>query len=447
MAGTVTKTVVMLELVGHGFLALLQNDVEKLVQETQRFIEAGLRSVGAKKAETPMQTTGDRFILVFDDAMQAYDFGLAIHRATTLYNADKTDPLTRLSFRIGVATGAVTMRAGPADRYEVAGVTVASAGRLGATSKAGELCIDTITFDSFPPDVQALFPPCEVGLGKRDERFHFHRLGVNKDNSILDHDEFIYDHDMNTLFSALDRLSERDRTLLDMIYYNKLSYDDVSKELNLRPAAVRIQFWRARAKLRELVAKTSEHVYSKRARDQPFLESLRLPPSESAPPSPSESPPGNERSDHFDALSATVPEGVKEQAVKLARSHYDYRVQYASQLEPIVNARIRHAIDSGTSYEYKKELIKSLNEELRLGGLAIRCEVADQTGNVSIYPGIFVIGTARHGGGRFRVEYQDAGGKTTVGLPDESASVKLMAHLIITTLDERNQKQGRSPSD
>ena len=125
-------------------------------------------------------------------------------------------------------------------------------------------------------------------------------------------------------------------------------------------------------------------------------------------------------------LAAGWPDDVERRAAALAAAHLAYREAYAEQLEPVVNARIRQAIEGGTSYDQKKEVVKSLNEYLRQGGLAIRCEAQDASGDPSTYPGIFVIGTARHEGGRFRVEYQDAKGNKKAFGVSPSSPVKLM---------------------
>ena len=109
---------------------------------------------------------------------------------------------------------------------------------------------------------------------------------------------------------------------------------------------------------------------------------------------------------------ADLPEGMDRRAAVLDAIHLAYRRAYAEQLEPIVTARIKHSIESGTSQEAKRNLVKELNEELRHGGLAIRCEAQDDSGQVTINPGIFVAASARHESGRFVVEYPDDHGRT-----------------------------------
>ena len=104
---------------------------------------------------------------------------------------------------------------------------------------------------------------------------------------------------------------------------------------------------------------------------------------------------------------ADLPEGVDQRAAVLEAIHLAYRQAYAEQLEPIVTARIKQSVDSGTSQEAKRNLVKELNEELRHGGLAIRCEVQDDSGQTTNKPGIFMAGTARHEGGRFLVQFSD----------------------------------------
>jgi hypothetical protein len=128
------------------------------------------------------------------------------------------------------------------------------------------------------------------------------------------------------------------------------------------------------------------------------------------------------------SLAATWPEDTAKRAAALAEAHYAYRQELANQLEPIINARIKQAIESGTSYDQKKEIVKSLNEELRLCGLAVACEVRNDAGILeAVHPGFLVARTARNEAGRIGVDYQEADGKyKRLGLTSDTASIKLM---------------------
>lgn len=127
------------------------------------------------------------------------------------------------------------------------------------------------------------------------------------------------------------------------------------------------------------------------------------------------------------SLAASWPADVNRRAAALAAAHLAYREAYAEQLEPVVNARIRQAIEGGTSYDQKRQIAKSINEDLRLGGLSVRCEVSDGTGQSVDHPGLLVADTSRQDAGRFRVEYQDADGKNKrLGLLSGPDFIKLM---------------------
>lgn len=126
----------------------------------------------------------------------------------------------------------------------------------------------------------------------------------------------------------------------------------------------------------------------------------------------------------IDALRSVtdgLPDDAEQRATALTAAHLAYRQELAIQLEPVINVRIKQAIEGGSSYEEKKELIKSLNEELRLYGLAVRCEIPGDKGSVAVHPGYFTADSARREGGRLRVEYWESGRPKRLGLTGEPA--------------------------
>ena len=140
-------------------------------------------------------------------------------------------------------------------------------------------------------------------------------------------------------------------------------------------------------------------------------------------------------SQRLDAATATAlrsaaakwPEFVGQRAEALAVEHLAYRKEYAAQLGPIIDAQIKQAIRDVSDYEMKKELIKSINEQMRLGGVAIRFEVKNKAGEIlAVQPAYLVIGSSRDGTGRFRLESQAEGEKQSYGLTEESPPVTLM---------------------
>jgi hypothetical protein len=127
------------------------------------------------------------------------------------------------------------------------------------------------------------------------------------------------------------------------------------------------------------------------------------------------------------SAAANWPEDVGQRAEALAAEHLAYREEYAVQLGPIIEEQIKQAIRDGADSGQKKDLIKAINEKLRLGGVAIRFEVRNQSSDLTAeLPGYLVIGTSRDGKGRFRVETQAEGERQSYGLTEESSPITLM---------------------
>ncbi|HEX8199937.1 MAG TPA: AAA-like domain-containing protein, partial [Isosphaeraceae bacterium] len=140
-------------------------------RQIQDFVDLGLRAVGASRTTTFVKTTGDGAILAFDEAAHAHEFAQAVYQATQDHNADRTEASARRSFRMGAATGEVTLVPLDGGGRDIAGTTIANAVRLEAASHPGELLIDLPTYDRLPPPWQRLYGPPEEVRGKREERF------------------------------------------------------------------------------------------------------------------------------------------------------------------------------------------------------------------------------------------------------------------------------------
>jgi class 3 adenylate cyclase len=181
LADTLVKTVLELDLVGYSDIARVYQQghgsswVADLNRQIQDFVDGGLRAVGANRAATVVKTTGDGAILVFDEAGQAHEFAQAVHQATRHHNADKTEASARRSFRMGAATGEITLVPLDGGGRDIAGTTIAVAVRLEAASRPGELLIDLATYDRLPVKWKRQYGPQEDVAGKRDERFQARR--------------------------------------------------------------------------------------------------------------------------------------------------------------------------------------------------------------------------------------------------------------------------------
>jgi class 3 adenylate cyclase len=140
-------------------------------RQIQGIIDLALKSVGAKRKESVIKTTGDGAILMFPDSEIAHRFAEALHAASADHNAGKTEPTAKRWFTSGAATGEIAGHTAPDGVVEYAGVAIADASRLQSQSGAGELVIDIVTFDSLPPDIRRRYGPEEQVPGKRDETY------------------------------------------------------------------------------------------------------------------------------------------------------------------------------------------------------------------------------------------------------------------------------------
>jgi hypothetical protein len=122
-----------------------------------------------------MATTGDGAILIFDEAAQAHHFAQAVHQATQNYNATKTVASARRWFRIGAATGDISL---DAEQKKMAGITIANAVRLEAKGNIGSFLIDLATYKALPSELQRLYNDVEQVPGKREEKFSARRYVV-----------------------------------------------------------------------------------------------------------------------------------------------------------------------------------------------------------------------------------------------------------------------------
>jgi class 3 adenylate cyclase len=181
LADTLVKTVLELDLVGYTDIARVYQQghgsqwVADLNRQIQDFVDVGLRAVGANRATTFVKTTGDGAILVFDEARHAHEFAQAVYQATRHHNADKTEASAQRFFRMGAATGEITLVPLDGGGRDIAGMTIANAVRLEQASHPGELLIDPATYDPLPTKWKRQYDPQEEVAGKRDERFQARR--------------------------------------------------------------------------------------------------------------------------------------------------------------------------------------------------------------------------------------------------------------------------------
>ena len=181
------KTVVEIDLAGYSTIANALQDAlgvetsRRLNQQIQDLVDRGLANVGASRAQTVAQTTGDGAILIFDDPRPAHDFAAALHAAARAHRQGKTDPLGLRVFRAGMATGELLMEARPAGGFEFGGMAITRAVRLEAKARPGGMLIDAASFSGLDGARQRLYDAPETVAGKRDEQFPAHRIQFDPD--------------------------------------------------------------------------------------------------------------------------------------------------------------------------------------------------------------------------------------------------------------------------
>jgi class 3 adenylate cyclase len=159
------KTVVELDLVGYAAICDLLQDggnvetVARLNDQIQGFVDAGLAGVGAERAITVMQTTGDGAILLFDGAEVAHRFAAELHAAARDHNRTRHHSIGKRVFRVGIATGELHVCPMPGGGHSIAGMAIVNAVRLEQTAPPGGVLVDEATFSGLSPDQQRMYGP------------------------------------------------------------------------------------------------------------------------------------------------------------------------------------------------------------------------------------------------------------------------------------------------
>ena len=182
--GMLRKTVAVVDMVGYSSIARLleQNisaaSVSELNKQIQAFMTRALELLPPAQAYTVVARTGDGIILLFDSVDAAHSFAASVHRFAKEHNDQRSESTAQRWFRVGIATGevSVTPRAGASDEY--AGTTIANAVRLEAAAEAGEVMMDDASFAELSPELRPLYGPEETVKGKREESFRVHRYVV-----------------------------------------------------------------------------------------------------------------------------------------------------------------------------------------------------------------------------------------------------------------------------
>ncbi len=178
------KTVVELDLVGYGDTSRIVQEnagvdaVADLNKHIQGFIDTALTTIGAKREEVVLATTGDGAILAFENPNDAHSFAVEVHLATQKHNAGINNSSAHKWFRIGVATGDLYQETRSGSTKEVAGTVIATAVRLEGAARPGEVIADAETISFLSPNLRSLYGPKKKVKGKRIEEYSANRYSV-----------------------------------------------------------------------------------------------------------------------------------------------------------------------------------------------------------------------------------------------------------------------------
>jgi hypothetical protein len=180
--------------------------VARFNEQIQQFVDTALKSVGAERERVVLATTGDGAIVAFVNPTEAHIFAAALLKATEKHNSNRTTPSSQRWFRIGMATGDLYQQSRDGERDAIAGTVIAKAVRLEVAALPGQIVADITTFVCLPREIQALYGPEEIVLGKREERFPARRCtivpyGATQDSSAT----------VQSVLDLFDRLNPRDQ--------------------------------------------------------------------------------------------------------------------------------------------------------------------------------------------------------------------------------------------
>jgi tetratricopeptide (TPR) repeat protein/class 3 adenylate cyclase len=177
-------SVAVVDMVGYSDVAKLleQNISAGSVAELNRQIQGLIHEALANSPVTTdycfVARTGDGAILFFNQTDEAHFFARSLHLQSMQHNLLRTEASAKRWFRIGIATGPVSHSSCQDRSDEYAGVTIANAVRLEASAKAGEIVIDSRSFDALSPELRPLYGQEEAISGKRAERFVVRKFRV-----------------------------------------------------------------------------------------------------------------------------------------------------------------------------------------------------------------------------------------------------------------------------
>ena len=148
--------------------------IDLLNEQTQSYIDIGLKAVGRSRDEFVLPPRGDDSIIFFDNAALAHNFAKAVHDHTVAINVTLNAEY-RCWFRIGCGYGEVFLKNGKLGA-DPASYGRAIANRLRETANPGELLIDLKTYSQLPIELKRKYgSEKEIKVKEHDESFVYHR--------------------------------------------------------------------------------------------------------------------------------------------------------------------------------------------------------------------------------------------------------------------------------
>ena len=139
------SAVVMGDIVGYS--KMMSFDEASALSKIKNFSENSLKPILSKHSGTLIKSMGDGWLMVFDSATNAAQFGIDIQNDIKKFN--------KLNLRIGIHVGDVEF-----DENDVFGETVNIAARLETVAEAGELAVSLSTVLSMEPTLANKFRDC-----------------------------------------------------------------------------------------------------------------------------------------------------------------------------------------------------------------------------------------------------------------------------------------------
>jgi len=143
------------EITTHDYLK--KSALRKIEDEITGLLRESLFEIQIDSEEAIITTTGDGAILLFDRAVDAHKFAIALHLISKENNDSKSRNLKNRWFQIGASSGWLYRERHEGKSYDISGHNVAKAIYLRNAAKPGEVLVDLETYNQFHSTYQVLY--------------------------------------------------------------------------------------------------------------------------------------------------------------------------------------------------------------------------------------------------------------------------------------------------